>query len=269
MTGIGERLIRARETRGLTLEDAERDTRISRRYLQALETEQFEIIPAPVYARGFLRSYSQYVGLDPQEMLSLFPREPGLPPAPADPGHPSRENPASAVTGSRPAWQQPLGPPSHEPVIGVDIGVTRPSRRLNGDPAAQTRTALVAIVAIGAIVLVLGLAWFISNLGGDAPGAGPVQQPIGDASGVTPIATTPSAPTGTSGLNVTRGVVPDVTGETAAVALLAIAEAGLVADQSTDPSDTVPEGSVIGQSPAPGTVRDEGLTVFIVVSTGP
>ena len=64
-----------REARGLTLEDAERDTRISRRYLQALESEQFEVIPAPVYARGFLRSYSQYLGLDPQETLAMFPRE--------------------------------------------------------------------------------------------------------------------------------------------------------------------------------------------------
>ena len=75
MSELGTLLVRAREARGLTLEDAERDTRISRRYLQALETEQFEAIPAPVYARGFLRSYSQYLGLDPQEMLALFPRD--------------------------------------------------------------------------------------------------------------------------------------------------------------------------------------------------
>src|SRR5258706_6656387 len=75
MGELGSLLSRQREARGLTLDDAERDTRISKRYLQALESEQFEVIPAPVYARGFLRSYSQYLGLDPQEMLSLFPRE--------------------------------------------------------------------------------------------------------------------------------------------------------------------------------------------------
>src|SRR6185312_8812415 len=75
MSELGTWLIRAREARGLTIEDAERDTRISRRYLQALESEQFEVIPAPVYARGFLRSYSQYLGLDPAEMLALFPRD--------------------------------------------------------------------------------------------------------------------------------------------------------------------------------------------------
>ena len=55
---IGGELTRAREGRGLTLEDAERDTRISQRYLQALEDERFDVIPAPVYARGFLSSNS-------------------------------------------------------------------------------------------------------------------------------------------------------------------------------------------------------------------
>jgi hypothetical protein len=74
MANLGELLIQAREEQGLTLEDAERDTRIARRYLEALESEAFDVIPAPVYARGFLRSYSQYLGLDPQEVLTLFPQ---------------------------------------------------------------------------------------------------------------------------------------------------------------------------------------------------
>ena len=73
--GIGERLIEAREQRGLSLEDAERDTRISRRYLQALEDERFDIIPAPVYARGFLRSYSQYLGVKTAPLLARFPQD--------------------------------------------------------------------------------------------------------------------------------------------------------------------------------------------------
>ena len=51
MGELGSLLTRAREARGLTIEDAERDTRISRRYLFALEAEQFDVIPAPVYAR--------------------------------------------------------------------------------------------------------------------------------------------------------------------------------------------------------------------------
>ncbi len=80
-TGLGQMLARARQARGLTLEDAERDTRIARNYLRALEEERFERLPAPVYARGFLRSYSQYLGLDAAEVLALFPQQPEINPA--------------------------------------------------------------------------------------------------------------------------------------------------------------------------------------------
>ncbi len=57
MTGLGRMLSEARQARGVTLEQAERDTRIVRRYLAALEQEDFGAFPAEVYARGFLRSY--------------------------------------------------------------------------------------------------------------------------------------------------------------------------------------------------------------------
>ena len=112
MGELGFRLVRAREARGLTLEDAERDTRISRRYLQALEAEQFEVIPAPVYARGFLRSYSQYLGEDPQEMLALFPRDEDEAPPPSANGvpKPSIQQPLSAQSPSRPAWRRAEAP---------------------------------------------------------------------------------------------------------------------------------------------------------------
>jgi hypothetical protein len=79
-------LQRARLARGITLEDAERLTRIPRRYLEALEQENYGILPAPVYARGFLRSYASHLGLDPAELLPFFPvghvEEPKLQPLP-------------------------------------------------------------------------------------------------------------------------------------------------------------------------------------------
>ena len=67
---IGEALIRAREAHGRSLDGAERDTGITRRYLQALEDERFDLIPAPVYRRGFLRSYCRYLGIDPAPLLA-------------------------------------------------------------------------------------------------------------------------------------------------------------------------------------------------------
>lgn len=75
MGELGRLLTQARLARGLTLEAAERETRIARRYLEALEREDFSALPAPVFARGFLRSYSQYLGLDPAQVLPLMPRD--------------------------------------------------------------------------------------------------------------------------------------------------------------------------------------------------
>lgn len=74
-TLIGDRLRHARTARHLTLADVERDTRISRRYLEALEDERFDVLPAPVYARGFMRSYAAYLQLDPTEAVLSMPPE--------------------------------------------------------------------------------------------------------------------------------------------------------------------------------------------------
>jgi transcriptional regulator with XRE-family HTH domain len=74
MTGIGHRLREAREARRIPIEQVERDTRIVRRYLLALENEDFGVFPAEVYARGFLRSYASYLGLDGAELVSLMPQ---------------------------------------------------------------------------------------------------------------------------------------------------------------------------------------------------
>jgi cytoskeletal protein RodZ len=87
MSPLGETLQRARQAKGITYEDAERVTRIPRKYLEALELENFSILPAPVYARGFLRSYAGYLGLNPNDLLPFFPvghvEEPKLEPLPA------------------------------------------------------------------------------------------------------------------------------------------------------------------------------------------
>ena len=82
----GEVLRQTRTTRGLTLADIERDTKINRAYIEALEAARWEALPAPVYARGFMRSYARYLGLDPDEAAraipSDLPRPAGLEPSP-------------------------------------------------------------------------------------------------------------------------------------------------------------------------------------------
>ncbi len=84
MAGIGETLRSTREHRGLTMEQVARDTRISLRFLEALEAENFEELPAPVYVRGFLRSYANYLKIDPQPLLDSLVGGELLPPGGPD-----------------------------------------------------------------------------------------------------------------------------------------------------------------------------------------
>lgn len=67
------RLREARAQAGLSLSDAERDTRINRVYLEAIEDGRFADLPAPVYARGFVRSYAKYLGLDAEGAVAAMP----------------------------------------------------------------------------------------------------------------------------------------------------------------------------------------------------
>ena len=71
---IGVRLKDARIARGLTLEDVETETKIRRKYITALEEEQFDLLPGKVYAKAFLKTYVRFLGIDLGEDY-LFPRD--------------------------------------------------------------------------------------------------------------------------------------------------------------------------------------------------
>ncbi|MCL2878876.1 MAG: helix-turn-helix domain-containing protein [Treponema sp.] len=72
MESLGEKLKTAREARGLDYEQVCRETNISVRYLQALETEYFDQFPGEPYITGFLRTYGAYLDLDVPELISLY-----------------------------------------------------------------------------------------------------------------------------------------------------------------------------------------------------
>ena len=69
---LGAWLRTQREARGVGLREIADASKISIRYLEALEHDRFEILPAPVFTRGFLREYSRVVGLDPDEVVNLY-----------------------------------------------------------------------------------------------------------------------------------------------------------------------------------------------------
>ncbi len=72
MEEIGKTLHEARARLGLTLEEAERSTRIRAFYLEALERGELDLLPSPVQARGFLHNYASYLGLDSQAILQRY-----------------------------------------------------------------------------------------------------------------------------------------------------------------------------------------------------
>jgi hypothetical protein len=110
---IGASLTAARQARGLELRDAEQLTCLRARYLVALEREQFDLLPGRTYARTFLRTYANALGLHADRIVAEF-----------DEQHPDTEPPP------------PLTPAYHR-------------RRRNWRPAALAASALVAVAVVG------------------------------------------------------------------------------------------------------------------------
>ena len=101
MFEIGSSLREARLRQGLDFPEAEQATKIRGKYLRALEDEQFQLLPAQTYVKGFLRTYAEYLGLDGQLYVDEFnsryvvgdeeaPHRPRRSPAPRGPRVQSR-----------------------------------------------------------------------------------------------------------------------------------------------------------------------------------
>jgi cytoskeletal protein RodZ len=113
--GLPERLLAARERKGVDLYRAERDTKIRARYLAALERGDYRELPGAVYTKGFLRNYALYLGLDPDEVLLQWRRERGNPREP-------------------------------QPVISVPRPIAAPRRGLTFSPSLIVFALLLALV---------------------------------------------------------------------------------------------------------------------------
>lgn len=69
---FGDWLRRQRELREISLRDIADRTKISLRYLEAMEADRFDLLPAPIFAKGFLREYARYVGLSPDDVVNHY-----------------------------------------------------------------------------------------------------------------------------------------------------------------------------------------------------
>ncbi len=68
----GEVLAARRGEHGLTIRNAAAATRIRPEYLAALEADDFARLPGPVYAKGYLRTYARYLGVDPEPLVGML-----------------------------------------------------------------------------------------------------------------------------------------------------------------------------------------------------
>ena len=200
---IGEALRGAREGLGLTVEQAAVDTRISARFLEALEMERFEDLPADVYVRGFIRSYAAYLRLDPIPLLATFEYagDSPAPPIGAPFGGHGRSSPQRAapepLAPPPPAGRRERGPgvvpaqdaglfdlPKGDPwrgggsFDGGGRGVLGPrGRRAGAGLAGMIALIGAGVVALG--VIVIGLVVLLS--GGDGG-----NEPVGAVPTATP-----------------------------------------------------------------------------------
>jgi len=95
---VGPALRKVREGRGVTLEEAARDTRVRREFLEAIETERFDHLLGDVHVRGCLRTYATYLRLSPDKVVAVFEAE-----------YPAAEEETTITTP----------PPRTEPVLGA------------------------------------------------------------------------------------------------------------------------------------------------------
>ncbi|HEY7477408.1 MAG TPA: helix-turn-helix transcriptional regulator [Actinomycetota bacterium] len=146
--GVGSALRRARMIRGISLEDAARDTKLRAEHLAALEDEDFEVLGGEVYVRASLRTYAQYLGLNPEKVLSAYARHAAEPEPPPPPGKMGRVEKAIAATRFRDNQRFLLVAAAVVLVALVAVGLV--SRRGAPPPAAlPTTTPTSAVRAAG------------------------------------------------------------------------------------------------------------------------
>ena len=272
---LGEWLRAERLRRGFTYEEIARDTRINRAYLEALETEHFDVIPAPVNTRGFLRSYARALGLDPEAAIAMLPtdlpRPPGLEPSPSLRRHtseppavslpvlpsirlPSMRLPSMArLTGARDA-QQARGAQHNRGLSGLYLLALRPWR-----------------LAAGGIALLVLAALYIPPLFSGGATSAPTT-PAGTAStpapGGAPGAAQPSATSTPAGQPGSAGRMPNLVGMQQPAAQQTLQAQGLTWVTVEIASTTSPAGTVVGQSPTDAAAVNRGDNVTLIVSRG-
>lgn len=285
-TRLGEWLRAERVRLGFSYAEVERDTHINRAYLEALEGEHYDALPAPVYTRGFVRLYARRLGIDPAVAVALLPEAlpipPGLEPSAALRRH-GRESPAIALP-RLPSMRVPSlrVPEMRDPRPGLRLPSV-PSGRVRlpgGSVSPEARRWGLAGLGVGILLLAAMFLPRYFDAAGDTTGTGgtttsataqaTVQAQGGGAGGaVQPQATLAVGPTTGTAAGAPAGrPVANLAGLTRADAQARLGEAGLTSVVVEIASATVPQGQVMSQQPAAGTPVNPGDNVTLIISRG-
>lgn len=137
-TEIGKTLREARTRRRIELSEAEASTKIRVRFLRAMENEEWDVLPGDSYARGFIRTYAAYLGLDGERLADDFRKQHGG-------GREERMVRADPSIPPRPSTGQ-LGPSHRLPRL--------------------SRGAWAVLVSVGLVAILVGVA--LAGGGGDS-----------------------------------------------------------------------------------------------------
>lgn len=72
MVSIGEELKREREYREISLREISDATKINIRMLEAIERDNFAMLPGGIFNRNFIRAYAEFIGLDPEVIIRKY-----------------------------------------------------------------------------------------------------------------------------------------------------------------------------------------------------
>ncbi|MFA5265963.1 MAG: helix-turn-helix domain-containing protein [Opitutaceae bacterium] len=176
MQTIGERLEEARKRKGISIREAAEGTKIRGDYLQKFENNQFDLDISEIYVRGFLRTYSAYLKLPPERIVSDYRALAGAESDDSRPRSPSREVygrmdlSIASLSGGK-TKDSTLAPV--EPAPGVaEPQESRPrtfariGTSLPHGPAIEGRLLIkIGCIALGLLFLVL-IIWGIKSMAG-------------------------------------------------------------------------------------------------------
>ena len=238
--GLGTSLQEARLRQDLTLENAERATKVRRVFLEALEAERYDLLPAKVFTQGFVRVYARYLGLDPRPLLLL------LPPDAVPPFLPPRRT--SVSPASLRSWLVALAGMLVGPLVGLYLSqeTTTPIRSVEPLVVALQVTATPSHQTAASL-------------------SGSLSVPTASPASPTPTAVPPTAtPTPIPFISVSS-----VRGMALSQAVQALQGLGLKVVTEERWISDLAKGMVAAQQPAPGERLQSGATVTVVVSKGP